>query len=200
MEVEPVLADHLKKFAHRDFNQVTNSNVNRTLGIEIPKPLSSEFSRIVTSCKKYAEDNQPKEPIKKKLLRLTSNELAFPEHRPSDPEKDTVILEGESTNNMRWVTLKEYEKSSPDLALKREHLEANLPPAPGTAKDSVLKTFKHEENSVKLNDDDSKVFRSLDIKEHINIPRKVWKKDKLYKVGDCFYTDDGEFLYRVPGL
>jgi len=34
----------------------------------------------------------------------------------------------------------------------------------------------------------------------IKIPRKVWKKGYTYRVKDCFYDDEGDFLYRVPGL
>lgn len=34
----------------------------------------------------------------------------------------------------------------------------------------------------------------------IQIPRKVWKEGFTYKVKDCFYDDNGDFLYRVPGL
>lgn len=34
----------------------------------------------------------------------------------------------------------------------------------------------------------------------ISIPKDVWKKGALYRVKDRFYTDDGEFLFRVPGL
>ncbi|KAK3927974.1 Neugrin [Frankliniella fusca] len=34
----------------------------------------------------------------------------------------------------------------------------------------------------------------------IVIPKELWKEGALYRVKDRFYTDDGEFLYRVPGL
>jgi len=34
----------------------------------------------------------------------------------------------------------------------------------------------------------------------IRIPKKVWKKGYMYRVNDCFYDDNGDFLYRVPGL
>lgn len=34
----------------------------------------------------------------------------------------------------------------------------------------------------------------------IVIPKELWKKGALYRIKDRFYTDDGEFLYRVPGL
>lgn len=34
----------------------------------------------------------------------------------------------------------------------------------------------------------------------IDIPPKLWRKNKLYRIRDCFYADDGSFLYRVPGI
>lgn len=34
----------------------------------------------------------------------------------------------------------------------------------------------------------------------ISIPKDKWKKGALYRVKDRFYTDDGEFLFRVPGM
>lgn len=34
----------------------------------------------------------------------------------------------------------------------------------------------------------------------IEIPKDLYKRGALYRVKDRFYTDDGEFLYRVPGL
>lgn len=34
----------------------------------------------------------------------------------------------------------------------------------------------------------------------IDIPQKLWKRNKLYRIRDCFYADDGSFLYRVPGI
>lgn len=39
-----------------------------------------------------------------------------------------------------------------------------------------------------------------EIKERIIIPRKAYKRGAIFKVGDVFYDDDGELLYRVPGL
>jgi len=34
----------------------------------------------------------------------------------------------------------------------------------------------------------------------IRIPKSVWKEGYVYRVNDCFYDDNGDFLYRVPGL
>lgn len=36
--------------------------------------------------------------------------------------------------------------------------------------------------------------------KHIKIPKNVYKKGMTYRVRDCYYDCDGEFLYRVPGL
>lgn len=34
----------------------------------------------------------------------------------------------------------------------------------------------------------------------IHIPRKLYRKGATYRVDDSYYDDDGEFLYRVPGM
>ncbi|XP_015603532.1 uncharacterized protein LOC107271719 [Cephus cinctus] len=46
----------------------------------------------------------------------------------------------------------------------------------------------------------SKVEEEEEIPGYINIPKKKFKEGMIYRVKDCYYDDDGEFLYRVPGL
>ena len=192
IEVEPILADHLQKFAHRNFNEVAKPKMNRKLGVEIPKPQSNEFSSIITSCSKYSEENE----VKDEHLQLESNEYQFPD-RPRNPESDSVILKGKFTNTTKWMPLSEYQKYSPDIAL---HEEKNIVKPPENQVN--LKNIKKIENAslVSLSFDESKVFKSLEIQEQIKVPKNQWKKGQTYKVNDCFYDDDGEFLYRVPGL
>lgn len=36
-----------------------------------------------------------------------------------------------------------------------------------------------------------------DIPMRITIPKEKWKKGAVYKVNNCFYADDGEFLYKI---
>lgn len=38
------------------------------------------------------------------------------------------------------------------------------------------------------------------IRDHIRIPAKLYRRGATYKLEDCYYDDDGEFLYRVPGM
>lgn len=196
LEVEPILSDHLKKFTHRDFNELTKPKVNRHLGVELPKPTSNEFFKIISSCKKYTEKRESNHEKKDNVLQLESNEPIFPKNRPTDPEKDSFLLESKSRNTMKWLTLKEYEKHSPDIVQTKLSNNDVEPPDCVT-----LRPLKYHEAKVSTySGNDLKVFRSLDVKQFIEIPRNVWKKDQIYKVGDCFYADDGEFLYRVPGL
>lgn len=34
----------------------------------------------------------------------------------------------------------------------------------------------------------------------IKIAKNVYKPGMTYRIGDCYYDDDGEFLYRIPGV
>lgn len=34
----------------------------------------------------------------------------------------------------------------------------------------------------------------------IQIPKNIYQRGKTYRISDCYYDDDGEFLYRVPGV
>jgi hypothetical protein len=36
--------------------------------------------------------------------------------------------------------------------------------------------------------------------ERIQVPARKWQKGCTFKIGDCYYDDDGGFLYRVPGM
>lgn len=188
LNVDPMLAEHLKKFTHRDLNTLYKPNTERKFGIEMPKPSSSEFSSIITTCKKYAE-----EP--KQIEEKSSDDLKFPLHRPRDSEKDYVLLKGHNTSSNKPMSLEAFQNQSEFQSEKVSQVAPlnNLP---------IMKVKKFEETSVNALqfDGDKKVFASLAIKEHITIPKKAWKEGQIYKLDDCFYSDDGEFLYRVPGL
>jgi hypothetical protein len=190
IEVEPVLAAHLQKFAHRNLHEVAKPKVNRKLGVEIPKPNSSEFSSIITSCKKYSEKKEEKQ----ENLKLESNEYQFP-NRSRDPEEDSIMLKGKFKTSSKLMPLSEYQKLSPDIVLPD-----NKPPASNSQVD-LMKFKKVEDASiVSLSMNDNKVLKSLEIEPQIKIPKHLWSRGQTYKVNDCFYDDDGEFLYRVPGL
>lgn len=199
LKLDPMLEQHLKKFVHRDLDLIAKKDEGRKFGTEIPKPRSREFSRIITSCKKYAKELKT---VECKIVQIEGNEFSSPKSQKGNPDTDFFILEGNSKKKtMKSMTLTAYEKLSPEISVAiEEHRNATKAPRtidetfPDNRIDKFEKTVSTIENS------NSQVFKSLEIKDQIDIPKKLWKKDQIYKVGDCFYSDDGEFLYRVPGL
>lgn len=191
LEVDPLLDEHLKKFSQRDFVHFKKPTTNKNLGTEVPKPRSTEFQDIVKSCKKYAD---PVEPPKRNVLQLESSGLKFPD-RPKDPEKDSVILRGAKATTMKNMPLSEYQKLSTGIVLEEE-----TPPSAVAQEAFKFKVAKTQEPNVTSLQVEDKIYERLRIQDRITIPQKAWKRDQTYKVGDCFYDDDGEFLFRVPGL
>lgn len=60
---------------------------------------------------------------------------------------------------------------------------------------------KYNSRTVSIQPVESKyTIQIQEIQDRINIPRKLFKRGAVYKLYDCFYDDDGEFLYRVPGM
>uniref|UniRef100_A0A1A9VPG8 Uncharacterized protein n=1 Tax=Glossina austeni TaxID=7395 RepID=A0A1A9VPG8_GLOAU len=61
-------------------------------------------------------------------------------------------------------------------------------------------TDKFSSSEVVISAEDSKRFAMSTVKDRIYIPRKLRRKGATYRLEDCYYDDDGEFLYRVPGM
>jgi len=72
-------------------------------------------------------------------------------------------------------------------------------------------TFENKNNmlniSIKENTLDTyiktwnkKVDVELEYAKPIKIAKQLYKPGMTYRINDCYYDDDGEFLYRVPGV
>ncbi|XP_046621235.1 uncharacterized protein LOC124305660 [Neodiprion virginianus] len=115
-----------------------------------------------------------------------------------DTYKKKVELETMKNQKMESVdrsSLQNFSASAesklPMAAVERRN-EAKNVEVPDDSKEMGLQTY------VKVWE--KKVIRDEHYSEVIKIPKDKYKKGKLYKIRDCFYDDDGEFLYRVPGL
>lgn len=64
---------------------------------------------------------------------------------------------------------------------------------------SLSKISKYETKTVSMKKNDDSLTTS-EIRDRVVIPKRLFKKGATYKLYDCFYDDDGEFLYRVPGM
>lgn len=58
--------------------------------------------------------------------------------------------------------------------------------------DISLDTYIKERNSF--------MDTNFEYSKRIKIPQNVYKQGMTYRIKDCYYDDDGEFLYRIPGL
>ncbi|CRL04574.1 CLUMA_CG017643, isoform A [Clunio marinus] len=193
LELDSMMSEHLKKFSHRKLADNIPLESYQNEGVKLPKPKRNEFESIITSCKKYSNSKNEESPGKSQYAQIEHpNALRFPNKRSRDPEQTSTILESNNLHTQQVLTLKEYQKLAPEIVMEDSETES--------------KSFPLDLKSI--NDTDTKIYnftglkhyQPTQIREKIKIPRSIWKKDKTYKVEDCFYDDNGEFLYRVPGL
>ena len=171
--------------------------------------LSRIYSRHFTLDELRKEiDRDCKTPIDALITQREQKKL--PPH-PSEVEgsSDTPEesdLEVEKASEECWSGAHELKYVKPETGAKRRTRNQKRPPTAPSVGESVdiYKEFDY------LNKETGVVDQKLPhnfaenkmdhVRLQINIPRNVWQKDKLYRIKDCFYDDQGVFLYRVPGL
>uniref|UniRef100_A0A069DTH8 Uncharacterized protein n=1 Tax=Panstrongylus megistus TaxID=65343 RepID=A0A069DTH8_9HEMI len=120
-------------------------------------------------------------------------------------ENDTYVLNNipNSRRRMKECTLEEIEKvhageANNDLSIiSKRNDESNL--LQGCLNESTFS--KPYNNNVKTVEEESTYQVNNRFEENflmkIKIPKEKWKKGCIYKVNNCYYSDDGEFLYRI---
>lgn len=200
------LKEHLHKFTNRtlNFSQKTDGK-EIVVQDETKQGISGEFSEIITSFQKLKEKNPPKPE-------LNAEKLVF----KSDDIYNTKI---KIKNNHQLVTFKELQETvekqvsqGKDISIEDELLrKASFPKNENATKielrqEDVSKIVEHRHET---NNSNSKVgfvrkttrdMSHLIYPDKIVIPNKIYKKGYTYKLNDCYYDCDGEFLYRVPGM
>jgi hypothetical protein len=96
-------------------------------------------------------------------------------------------------------------KSEVDVVISERAPQKSLPnPREVEKQEDIYKEFDYLNKETRVVDK-KLPYNFSDIEEHhvalrIRIPERLWQKDKVYRIKDCFYDDQGVFLYRVPGL
>lgn len=193
-DLPPALAEHLRQFSNRSDTTAAPSirAAITTLRTRLPTPESSEFSNIIMA------SSIKSQPTVKTSRKQTTEER--PARMPDDHES---YLLGQ-------IIDKRPTMFRPSVGAEQAWLFAgNSPPQNpsgtgivGASKDeSALNPFKMQKFDAPQSDEDALKRLSVPaIREHIRIPRRLQKEGATYKMGDCYYDDDGEFLYRVPGM
>lgn len=189
-------AEHLKKFVHRNFQEVQKPKVEHKRLYEIRQHTQEggEFSQIITSCKKYANASDHMD-VKRIGEEETASEHDIPQIPVKAPNQDMFVMKDISDRHPKTLRQVKREQgiSSPPVENSDDSDVSSLT----SSRDCLIDVKKYESELVSF---DASNTSKPDIREHIQIPRKLYKKGATYQLDDCFYDDDGEFLYRVPGM
>lgn len=190
-------ADHLNKFVHRNFQEVQKPKVENKRLYEIRQhvPEDGEFSRIITSCKKYAKVSEQTD-----VKRIGEGEGAsdeIPEIHAKAPNQDMFVMKGVSDRHPK--TLRQVKREL-GVSTAAEDSDESDTSSVFSSRDNLIDVKKYKSELISFDASNAPSSMQPDIRESIQIPRKLYKKGATYQLDDCFYDDDGEFLYRVPGM
>ncbi|XP_023308470.2 uncharacterized protein LOC111690250 [Lucilia cuprina] len=202
--------EHLKKFVDREPNiNILHDPTKSFQKMQWQKPKSNEFSSIISSLR-------PKTNDQVNTKALTDGKAKEKSGTIGSSESDSYLL-GE-IQNKKPITIHQLksshlsDKSLQDNSKSLDQLAAQkLKNSSGTGiikekgiTSNTIAAFDYTEkfvsNEVVINEVDKKRYGMSTTKERIHIPRKLWRKGATYRANDCYYDDDGEFLYRVPGM
>lgn len=171
---------HLLKFADRKIEAAQVAVEDHREHLKLPM---GEFSSIITSCKKPTTTNlaikAPTNGATKAPLNYGSNSMLMDEvsdHRPM-----TIELFRDSSGMLRKIDDPVSSPSQPPnhMALGSRTKKVEMRAVPSQFQESATR------------------FHMAD---QIIIPRNLRRRGGTYKVDDCYFDEDGEFLYRVPGM
>lgn len=212
------LKKHLTKFIDReiDLSATPKFEVKKKY-IEMIKTRNNEFRNIITNCKKpqISIGSAEFSETSKKANDQDMKQIEMSEERFSQMQDHTKIFNSKNVKMKKEMTYSDLKKlidsdnknQPQEIELQSTDIEIKSPENPaGTG--IVLKSHSQQNiddslyipNKYQPNRSSTDLDYAPQIKEYIKIPMKLYKKGGTYKLGDCFYDDDGELLYRVPGL
>ncbi|XP_023178798.2 neugrin [Drosophila hydei] len=188
-EVPTEFLQHLQKFAERQRQDLQQLSPEQwPTRPELPVPQKTEFRALLGS-------KSNKQLITKELSQRAETRIIS----PSEAEEETYLLDKvKNKRNMRFQDLRKAQLL-PQQEQKQHLMERTLPNPSGTG---VLPNFvqKFERSEIVVSVEDQRKYEISKVKDCIVIPRKLYRKGATYRVEDVYYDDDGEFLYRVPGM
>ncbi|KAH8358893.1 hypothetical protein KR093_003199 [Drosophila rubida] len=184
-DVPPELLQHLQKFAHRRQQDLKQLKPEQwPTRPKLPEPQTNEFRALLAI-------GQNKQQI---ALPANTVQSAESSKRPDSDEETYLLDKVKSKQKMRLQELKDLQ-----VLPQQQELDRPLPNPSGTG---ILPSFvqKFEASEVVVSVADQRKYEMSRIKDRIVIPRKLYRQGATYRVEDVYYDDDGEFLYRVPGM
>ncbi|KAI8046247.1 uncharacterized protein LOC128259020 [Drosophila gunungcola] len=187
----PALLQHLQKFAERRRQDLRELKAQDwPTKSQLPTPQGNEFRQLLGNSNSNPEMEVPPPP------QLPSGYEPPP---PSVAEDETYLLDKiRIKKKMRLQELKQSQlvESIPKVP---EQLQRPLENPSGTG---FLPSFvpKFASSEIVISAADQRKYEITQVKTRIVIPRKLRRQGATYRVEDAYYDDDGELLYRVPGM
>ncbi|XP_017879956.1 uncharacterized protein LOC108624878 [Ceratina calcarata] len=169
------------------------------------KICDKHLDRETNNAKKY--NSQGKTLSFDEFLKQKINNL----NKTTPEERETLIATYKKQIESTSLSPSMLNDSARNVTVEKKDNDVAKKNSSDTSELAVKKTNTESKILAKANETCS----SLDthVKEHISymetdynyvnrirIPRNVYKAGMTYRIKDCYYDDDGEFLYRVPGL
>ncbi|KAH8267179.1 hypothetical protein KR026_001970 [Drosophila bipectinata] len=182
------LLEHLQNFSERRKQDLKEFNTEEwPTKSQLPVPQGNEFRKLLGSKNNPVHDQpQPQLP-------------SGYDPPASAAEEETYLLDKiRNKKKMRLQELKEL-----NLVESTSEAKISVPALPenptGTG---FLPSFvpKFESSEVVISAADQRKYEITQVKTQIVIPRKLRRPGATYRVEDAYYDDDGELLYRVPGM
>ncbi|XP_058824372.1 uncharacterized protein LOC131685034 [Topomyia yanbarensis] len=194
--IDDGFAAHLNKFVHRNFQEVQKPKIESKRLYDIqPLPTGGEFSQIITSCKKYSNTSERTEL--KEIGGIEQVSEPAPSISSKAPHQDMFLMGEVSDRRPRTLSQMKKEFGQPDVT---SEIEDPIASSEITEENNNIWNVKKYESELTSYDASASNNDKPDIREFIKIPKKLYKQGATYQLDDCFYDDDGEFLYRVPGM
>ncbi|KAK9510364.1 hypothetical protein O3M35_005165 [Rhynocoris fuscipes] len=182
-----IFARHLKSFTSRD---VFISKPEENLP-EVRMNHSGEFANIIKNydIKTISSDDKQSNFSESENNKYSSLKEKQFNYRSRNKKSVTLNVLNKDLN------LKECDKDDSILFNEKSQMEKT---ELGVLNEHTLgKSLETDIKEIEIETLNNSPANGDEINMKIKIPKEKWKKGNLYKVNNCFYTDDGEFLYRV---
>ncbi|XP_063368134.1 uncharacterized protein LOC134656504 [Cydia amplana] len=193
LDIPQDLRQHFLKFSERTIPPLKAQSVKPDVIVE----KMGEFEKIVQRCAEKANNNNIEE--------TDSKEVAI--HASNNTNSKYKVVKGNQRVTLEEMTTKIKNRLDsgkaidlPDqIMLSAVNSTETEVSATELSKEIDLAEEKPKEVSVFKEQSEEKTS-VMEYPERIRIPKKAYKKGATYKVDDCYYDDDGKFLYRVLGM
>jgi len=179
-----------KKFALNQEQSLTLQSYTDSQNLNVPLANKKEklltFDEFVKKKLKDIHKESPEEGAT--LLNVYKKQM------DASRETQTSEVTTESDNAVIYA-----EEDTPSKIIRRSNKDVTISPQDMNKNFNIVGTDDNLlDTSIKMWK--KKVDTELNYAKPIKIAKHLYKPGMTYRINDCYYDDDGEFLYRVPGV